>query len=304
MHTAPDVLAARIAARRFGIITRPQAITCGLTDKQIGARLRSGRWQLVHRGVYRIAGAPETFEQVAYAAAAAAGADARVCGLSALALLGVGAPPARPALTVPPTANGRHGLATVRRSPLPRSDQAAVGPIPCTTPARALLEAARDVTDDALEALVDEVITRGLATPASILGAVRRAARGNGRAGSVRLRAALTPWLEDITPGSAAEVRLLRRIADWGLPSPRRQHRVVIGPDRVALLDLAWPEHLVGLEYDGEAFHTPRTLAADVGREEALRRVGWWIGRADRHDLQPSSTRLRDELVLRLTAAA
>lgn len=302
--TTPDQRAARIAARRLGIITRPQARACGLTDKQINARVRNGRWQRVYRGVYRIAGAPENPEQAMYAAAVASGPDARVCGLSALSLLGVGSPPQLPCVTVPPSGSGRHEAASVRRSPVPRADRTSVGPIPCTAPARALLEAAREVNKDVLVELVDDVITRGLATPSSVLGAVRRSATGPGRAGSIRLREALIPWLEDIRPGSAAETRLIRRISDWGFPAPRRQHPVAVASGRVALLDLAWPEHLVGLEYDGEAFHTPRTLTADVGREELIRRLGWWIGRADRHDLRPSSTRLRDELGARLTAAA
>jgi len=69
-------------------------------------------------------------------------------------------------------------------------------------------------------------------------------------------------------------------------------------------LDLAWPERLVALEYDGTRAHTPRRLAADVAREEALRRRGWWIGHVDHHDLQPSATRVRDELILRLGRSA
>jgi very-short-patch-repair endonuclease len=60
----------------------------------------------------------------------------------------------------------------------------------------------------------------------------------------------------------------------------------------------------VGLEYDGELHHGPRQLGADVEREERLRGLGWWIGRVDRHDLRPSSNRLRAELSTRLRPAA
>jgi hypothetical protein len=63
-------------------------------------------------------------------------------GLSALALFGVGAAPTVPTITVPPTGNGRSSTAVVRRSPVGRADRTRVGPVPCTTPARALLEAA------------------------------------------------------------------------------------------------------------------------------------------------------------------
>ena len=293
-----------MAARRHGLITRSQAIACGLTDRQIAGRVRGGRWERRHTGVYRITGAPPSPEQLAYAALLAAGPHARLGGLSALALLGVGVFPLVPTITVPPTASGRTPSATVRRSPLPRADQTSVGPIPCTAPGRALLEAAPRVERDVLIELVDDVITKGLATPSSILGALRRAASGQGRVGAAALRSALAPWIEGIQPGSAAETRLVRRLADWGIPAPVRQHEVMLANGRSVFLDLAWPEHLVALEYDGEAFHTPRTLPADVGREEALRAFGWWIGRVDRHDLRPSSTRLREELTARLLPLA
>lgn len=298
----PDERIARLAASRHGLITRSQALACGLSDRQIAGRLRSGRWERVHAGVYRIAGAPDTLEQAAYAAALAAGSHARVGGLSALALLGVCDAPPVPTVIVSPTGSGRApGL--IRRSPLDRADHTSVGPIPCTSPARSLLDAAPRVPDAVLDELVDAVITKGLATPSSILAAVRRAPTGHGRSGSARLRASVAPWIEGMRPGSPGEVRLIRRLGEWGFPAPVRQHEVVRPSGVRAFLDLAWPERLVGLEYDGEAHHGPRQLGADERREQDLRSLGWWIGRADRHDLRPSSTRLRDELGPRLLAA-
>src|SRR3546814_6892312 len=90
----------------------------------------------------------------------------------------------------------------------------------------------------------------------------------------------------------------------WGLPTPGRHVEVLLGEWRRALLDFAWPDHRIGLEYDGARYHAPRRLAADVLREERLRAAGWHFLRADRHDLQPSSTRLRDELLPILRDAA
>ena len=118
------------------------------------------------------------------------------------------------------------------------------------------------------------------------------------------LRAALEPWIGGIVPGSPAEARLIRRLSDWGLPEPVLQHRVDLPSGHRAFIDLAWPWALVGLEYDGSLAHTPRRLAPDVAREEALRGRGWWIGRVDRHDLAPSSTRVHDELAARLGTLA
>jgi hypothetical protein len=301
---APDARIARVARRRHGLVTTSAARSCGLSDRQIERRVASGRWERLGRGVYRIAGAPATDEQRAYAAVLMAGGGALVASLSSLALLAVGRAPTTPMITRPPGSSGRTPGVAVRRSPVGPQERTRVGPVPCTTPARALLEAAATVPASVLEALVDEVLDRRLATPAAVLGAIRRAPTGHGRAGAARLRAALEPWLGGIVPGSPAEARLVRRLSDWGLPEPVKQHEVVLPSGRRAFIDLAWPHRLVGIEYDGSGAHTPRRMPADVAREEALRSMGWWIGRVDRHDLAPSSTRVRDELLFRLGALA
>ena len=47
----PELLAA-LLIDQHGVLTRPQALGGGMTDKAIGARLRTGRWQRLQRGVY------------------------------------------------------------------------------------------------------------------------------------------------------------------------------------------------------------------------------------------------------------
>ena len=197
-------------------MTTEQARRCGLTHRQIGRRLASGRWVRLAPGVYRIAGAPITDPQRAYAAVLAAGQARSWSGATALALLGVGRAPAVPTIARPPSASARTRACVVRRSPVDPQDRTAVGPIPCTTPARALLEAAPSLTDEALEGMVDDVLDRRLATPAGLLGAIRRAPMGHGRSGAPRLRAAMEPWLGGIVPGSPAEARLVRRPVGLG----------------------------------------------------------------------------------------
>jgi hypothetical protein len=301
---APDARIARVARRHHGLVTTSAARSCGLTDRQIERRVASGRWERLGRGVYRIAGAPVTDEQRAYAAVLTAGGDALVASLSSLALLAVGRAPLTPVITRPPSASARTPGVAVRRSPVGPQERTRVGPVPCTTPARALLEAAATVPASVLEALVDEVLDRRLATPAAVLAAIRRAPAGQGRAGAPRLRSALEPWIGAIVPGSPAEARLVRRLSDWGVPAPAKQHEVALPSGGRAFIDLAWPHRLVGMEYDGTSAHSPRRLPADVAREEELRSMGWWIGRVDRHDLAPSSTRVRDELLARLGTIA
>ena len=45
-------------AAHYGVISRPEALTVGLTPAQIKSRVKSGRWQIVCRGVYHLGAAP------------------------------------------------------------------------------------------------------------------------------------------------------------------------------------------------------------------------------------------------------
>jgi hypothetical protein len=237
---SPDERVARIASRHHGLVTRAKARASGLSDRQIARRVASGRWERLGTSVFRISGAPATDAQLAYAAVLSAGPGALVSGLSALALLAVGRAPSVPMITRPPSSSGRTPGVRLRRSPVEPQDRTQVGPIPCTSPSRALLEAAALVTAPALETLVDEVLDRRLSTTAAVLSAIRRAPSGSGRAGAPMLRCALAPWLGGIVPGSPAEARLIRLLSDWGLPAPVLQYEVVLPTGRRAFIDLAW----------------------------------------------------------------
>src|SRR5919106_2526024 len=68
MLLTPDELCALEAQRQCGLLTFAQAIAYGLTINQIRQRLKSGRWQKVAPGVYRIAGVPASTRQAEWAA--------------------------------------------------------------------------------------------------------------------------------------------------------------------------------------------------------------------------------------------
>ena len=54
---------ARLAARQFGLFTRAQALRIGYSCDGVARRVRRGAWIPVHRGVYRLPGAPESIDQ-------------------------------------------------------------------------------------------------------------------------------------------------------------------------------------------------------------------------------------------------
>jgi len=69
---------------------------------------------------------------------------------------------------------------------------------------------------------------------------------------------------------SPMETRIRVAIEDAGLPMPVLQHRV--GP---YLLDLAYPELKLMIEYDGEEHLTPQRAAHDLHRQAYLSTAGW-----------------------------
>src|SRR5204863_7233544 len=76
----------RIAAGQMGLVSREQALTACLSPGQIARHVRTGRWQRVQPNVYRVAGAPVTWEQRILAAVLSAGPSAVASHLSAAAL--------------------------------------------------------------------------------------------------------------------------------------------------------------------------------------------------------------------------
>src|SRR5215207_8922338 len=155
-----DAAIARIAARQHSLVTRAQAIAAGASDHAIQHRLATGRWVLVARGVYRIAGAPVTWTQRALAACLIAGDGAVVSHRSAAVLWGVsGFRPGPLDVTVPPGRSGRNALARVHRSDV---DGVRREGVTVTRPSRTLLDLSRVLGGGLLEEAVDDVLCRRL----------------------------------------------------------------------------------------------------------------------------------------------
>ena len=77
-------------------------------------------------------------------------------------------------------------------------------------------------------------------------------------------------------PGSYFE-RLVERIArSAGIPAPVRQHPVVVDGRLIARIDVAWPQHMIGLEADSEMWHSgPRRGRIARARHNRLTSWGW-----------------------------
>jgi hypothetical protein len=97
---------------------------------------------------------------------------------------------------------------------------------------------------------------------------------------------------------SAGESWQRLRILDAGLPRPTAQYEVVDHLGRTFFLDHAYPEVLVGVEYDGRQFHTgDADVTHDAERRSDLSDLlGWRWSIARREDIFGMSTHFEERL--------
>lgn len=289
-NTKDDSIAA-LASSQHGLITGDQARQVGLSRHQIQRRVETGRWERMHRGVFRIAGTPATWQQSVAGARLGAPPGATASHLSAAALADLGeSAPIPPHVTVTPDRSSRLPGVVVHRAPLPASDLTVIQGVPCTTVCRTLVDCAGIVGPRRLQRLVDEALHRRLVVLDQLPAVWAGVRIAPGRAGEPKLRAAVEPWVGPITPGSPGEARLRQRLARCRLPEPELQ--VVVRDAHgavIARIDLGWPSYLLGIEYDSSRWHGPSKWEADQRRQHVLEELGWVILRADRSDLEPGA---------------
>src|SRR5437660_3592449 len=128
-----------MAAERFGVFRRDDAFAAGLSRQGIQTRLGSGLWVLEHPGIYRVAGAPSSFEQ-AVMAACLAGGDATLASHSAAAdLWNLATIEPHVDITIAPDRRRQLQGGREHRSTVDAVEPSTTRRIPVTTPAPALI---------------------------------------------------------------------------------------------------------------------------------------------------------------------
>ena len=271
---------AEIIARQDGVIHRHQALRAGISVGQIRHRVTTGRWQVIHPGVYRSADHDLTAAARVRAAGLWGGEHAYLAGHAAAWWWGLTPKaPATVELVIPRRENrrSRPGTRVVRRD-LDWAD-------------RASLRAAK-VTGLALSALCG-------ATAIGAEGAALLDRALQVRVGFAEVRSAHYRTLG--TRGSARAGELLRAAADR---SAAASERLFIGllksaglrgwqvnypwnpTDDSTTIDVAFVAELVAIEIDGWAWHhQPDRFQRDRRKQNDLTRAGWTILRFTWFDL-------------------
>lgn len=102
---------------------------------------------------------------------------------------------------------------------------------------------------------------------------------------------------------SAPETRLRLALENAGLPEPQLNVPTELSPGVVRQPDLAYPEHRVAVEYEGEGHSEAAQIIRDIAREEDFSRAGWELVRiSKRHmvnDARLAVAKVRAALVSR-----
>jgi very-short-patch-repair endonuclease len=268
----------RIGNRQHGLVTTDQALQ-SRTRHELQHLVSSGRLEPVRRGVYRCAGAPETWHQHLLAACLAVDGHA-VASLRAAAALwelpGFDADILE--ITVPGRQNPRPSDIVVHQTnvwgPIHATSRHR---IPVTSVARTLCDLTAVVWPWRVERLVNDAERRGIVTLRQ-LHRVFQALENRGRRRSTVMRAVLADRIDGVRPGgSDREVDVAKLLVRARLPQPVQQYRVQIG-GRPVRLDFAYPDIKIAIEYDGWKPHRTRfAFDDDRARDNELEIRGWIV---------------------------
>ncbi len=267
-----------LARRQHGLVTRRQAIEAGYSPNQIKERTRRGTWRVVERGVYRLGSHPDSWLTAVLAASLSTGGVASHRTAGALWDLD-GVRRIRPEITVPISSGRISRIATVHRTKQWDRIQASVrSGIRVTGVARTLLDMAWGLSTTQLLIAVDSARLRGLVRWPDLYTVYRRHSR-QGRTSCGPMRHLLDRHLGEKTMSRSGWGRLVREmLTDAGLPRAELEYRVD-GPDGFrADLDLAYPNHRIGIELDSATWHLNRTsFEEDPRRRNQVQNLGWSV---------------------------
>ena len=284
--------------------TRAQALEAGITAQ----RLRARDIERVARNVYRMTGCAEGLE-IRARALSSANPEAWVSHQSAAALHG---------LWVPSSYNlaGSIHLSRSHRHPAVRQpgitghsmraregEVIRVSGIRVSSPARAWLDLARDLSVEDLIVIGDQLLRvprvafEGRAEPWATRGSMAAMLLLHPNfQGIVRARAALE--LMRVGADSPPETRLRLAMMHWGLPEPELQVRTDPDDPWSPPADLGYRRWKIAIQYDGAVHLTVEQQSRDNLRDEVFNVAGWSYFKFNKQDLLNGFARASNKIHL------
>jgi very-short-patch-repair endonuclease len=268
-----DVRIAELASRQHGVVSRRQLMALGASPELIRQRLSRRLLVRVHAGVYTVGHPLLSLRGRYLAAVLACGDNAVLSHLAAGALLDLRPLPSGPIdVTIPRGGSRRRaGLAVHTTRSLDPEEVTAHDGIPCTTPARTLVDMAAIVTARVLDRALERSLVLNLFDLTGVEAAIGRA---NGRRGVGTLRR-MVARMSDAPPflRSELERRFLALVRKGRLQMP-----VVNGLIAGHEVDFHWPKQRLIVETDGRSTHdTTHAFERDRRRDLQLELAGWHV---------------------------
>ena len=180
----------------------------------------------------------------------------------------------------------------VRRGQLHPGEVTTVGGLSVTTPLRTAFDLGRRLESVEAVVAVDTLARAYRFRPDLLLNFAVRYPRTRG---VDRLIDVLC--LADARSGSPPETRLRLVLTRAGLAPPAVQHPVLDdGRRRAVWLDLAYPRHRLGVEYDGGDHLDPDRVLKDIERHTRLVAAGWRVLRYTSRDIRRDPERIVREV--------
>ena len=250
----------------------------------------------MHVGVYAVGYPSDTRHARFMAAVLAGGEDASLSHWSSCALAELVSWDERSIeVTVRGSAaRNRPGIRCHRARSLDPRDTTRLHGIPCTTPARAILEVAPQLSDQRLQRLIRKAQAEKKANVRQIAAVLHRA-RGHRATKRIADIIATGP----APTASGHEDLVLDLIVEAGFEHPVVNARLVVGGAPYPP-DLRWPARRLSLEIDSSPWHDgPLAQGLDADRQAALEAAGERVLRTTREQ----AIRAPQQLVDRLAAA-
>jgi hypothetical protein len=299
---------AELGACQHGVVTHAQMRAAGLSKSGIGRAAAEGRIHRVFRGAYAL-GHPGIGERGRmFAAVLVCGDGAVISHRSAAALMRlIERSPASIDVIAP--ASGGQAVDGIRRRavrPPQNWETGTFDGIPCTSPARTLVDLAGVVGTRTLRSAFE----RAAAGKLLDLAAIEASVGAGGRRGTRSVRALLDEWrgaapvLAKGRLKSPLEAKILPLLAKRGLPMPRPNAPVELVKGRIEV-DFLWPDQRFVLEADSRAFHTTDVaFKRDRWRDRELVRAGFSTMRVTHDEAETEAAAVADAITTRLRSSA
>jgi very-short-patch-repair endonuclease len=284
----PDLEVLELAGRQWGVISRQQCRSCGLSDTAITYRQRHKGWRLVLPGVLLLPGFASCLAQKAMGAQLWGGDEAVVCDLTAGALWQLTDVTSSRihVYARKPKAPARSIIEVRRTIHLPRCDIEDRGPLRLTSPTRTLIDLAAHLPESRLERALDRALLRGQTSLPRLRWRLDELARPGFHG-----IAAMKHLLDQKDPRNAPsesdlETLFNRCLRRHRLPAAKPQHVVREAGRPFPRIDFVYLDLKLGIEVVGREGHAgPAAQGYDADRHNRLTNCGWTLLYFTWHDV-------------------